>query len=84
MRPASVRRAVKERIMPAFDIVFKWVTEQVIIVPIQAEDYDEAWEKACALVGDAEGQPQTLAEQTQQTWSPQRNYLDVPEIFEPE
>ena len=54
--------------MPAFDIVFKWVTEQVIIVPIQAEDYDEAWEKACALIGDAEGQPQTLAEQTQQTW----------------
>ena len=64
--------------METYTVVFKQVTERLLPVRVEAEDYDHAMELGLAMIREAT--PETLARRTRLPWSPAVTTLEIDRI----
>jgi hypothetical protein len=66
--------------MEPYTLIFKWTTERTLAVPVHAEDYDDAMERAMAMLGASQGNPEIFAQQTHARWAAATSYVELERI----
>jgi hypothetical protein len=63
-----------------YTVVFKHVVERLLPVLVEAEDFDEAMERALELIRMHQEQPEALTHHTRARWGPAITTLVVDSI----
>jgi|SoiMethySBSTD1v2_1073268.scaffolds.fasta_scaffold3350323_1 hypothetical protein len=66
--------------MESYTLLFKCTTERTLAVPIHAEDYDDATERAMAMLSASQGNPEILAQHVRERWVAASTYVELERI----
>ena len=66
--------------METYPVVFKQITERLLPVRVEAEDFDDAMERGLELIRLHQDQPEALTKRTRSRWGPAVTTLVIDSI----